>query len=606
MKGSRKLRLAPLWPALAALAVMAMALVFLLPPLFERSVSDQLLDALRLVERAVAPALGEPPRELQARVTRLAADTSLRITVLADDGRVLADSDRTWDEVQRMENHSGRPEVLQAHQQGSGRSTRRSATTGRRYVYTARTFQAAAGAPRHVLRLAQPLDELAPMRGRLLEAAGLALLATLGVIALLSTWLDRRLLQPLAGLIDGAAALAAGRYDRRLPVPEQRDLADLARAINRMTGRVEEQIAAVEKERDHLQTILASMSEGVLVVDGEGRAVLANPAFRRLLGPPGEVEGRLPFEMVRHPQLAAVIERTLAHGEAAADEVVLDVVERGAEAEPRTVALAGSALRIPPSGAAGDAKGNPGGVVVVRDTTQTTRLIQMRRDFVANVSHELKTPLSAIRGYAETLRDGALAEAATARRFTGRILEQCRRLQEILDDLLILSRLESVEIPLESRPVSLRRLAEGCLETISPYAEERGVRLLALPPGDDPPPLTGDRGALERLLLNLLENAIKYNREGGEVSLRVASADGGSELLLEVTDTGIGIPQAALPRIFERFYRVDKGRARDEGGTGLGLAIVKHVAQAHGGRVEVESRHRHGSTFRVFLPLSTS
>jgi two-component system phosphate regulon sensor histidine kinase PhoR len=604
VRGSRKLRLAPLWPALAAVAVMALTLVVFLPPLFERSVGDQVDDALRLVERAVAPALDAPPdvrqRALQDRVTRLASGTSLRITVIAPDGRVLADSDRTWSEMRAMENHAGRPEVRAALGEGSGRATRRSASTGRRYVYAARAFRtggAAAGGELWVLRLAQPLDDLARVRNHLAAAMALGLLASLAVIAIVSAWLDRRLLRPLAALIDGAGALAAGRRGR-LPVPEQRDLADLATAVNRMTGRVEEQIAAVEKERDHLRTILASMSEGVLVVDREGRAVLANPAFRRLFGLPDDVEGRLPLELTRRPELTALIRRTLAEGEARVEEVVVDDVERGGGHELRTVALAGSVLR--------SLAAEGGGVVVARDTSETTRLIQMRRDFVANVSHELKTPLSAIRGFAETLRDGALGEPATAERFTERILEQCRRLQEMLDDLLILSRLESVEIPLEARPVDLVRLADRCLETIAPYARERGIELVRGEPAGELPPLTGDRGALERLLLNLLENAVKYNREGGEVRLRVARGEAGGELVLEVADTGIGIPQAALPRIFERFYRVDKGRARGEGGTGLGLAIVKHVAQAHGGRVEVESRHRQGSTFRVVLPAGAA
>jgi two-component system, OmpR family, phosphate regulon sensor histidine kinase PhoR len=602
VRSSRKLRLAPLWPALAAVAVMALTLVVFLPPLFERSVGDQIDDSLRLVERAVAPALEAPPgdrqRALQERVTRLASGTSLRITVIAPDGRVLADSDRTWNEMRAMENHAGRTEVRAALSAGSGRATRRSASTGRRYVYAARAFRtgAAAGGELRVLRLAQPLDDLARVRNRLAGAMALGLLASFVVIALLSVRLDRRLLRPLAALIDGAGALAAGRRGR-LPVPEQRDLADLATAVNRMTDRVEEQIAAVEKERDHLRTILASMSEGVLVVDRDGRAVLANPAFRRLFGLPDDVEGRLPLELTRRPELAALIRRTLDEGEARVDEVVVEDVHGGGH-ELRTVALAGAALRTLP------AEGG-GGVVVARDTSETSRLIQMRRDFVANVSHELKTPLSAIRGFAETLRDGALGEPDTALRFTERILDQCRRLQEMLDDLLILSRLESVEIPLEARPVDLVRLADRCLETIAPYARERGIGLVRGEPAGDLPPLTGDRGALGRLLLNLLENAVKYNREGGEVRLRVARGEAGG-VLIEVADTGIGIPQAALPRIFERFYRVDKGRARGEGGTGLGLAIVKHVAQAHGGRVEVESRHRHGSTFRVVLPAGAA
>jgi len=650
LRGSRKLRLAPLWPALAGLVVMAASLAWLLPPLFERSVGEQLLDSLRLVEEVVAgelarPAAGDgaeprPRRELQRLVTGLAQDTSLRLTVIAPGGRVLADSDRSWQQLLTMDNHNRRPEVEQARRRGTGRSTRDSDTTGRRYVYAAAGFRpTAVGASSatsagsdagsdvgsgtgsgagsnsgdvYVLRLAQPLDDLRDMLRRLLQAAALALLTTAAVIALLSVWLDRRLLQPLEALIDGAGSLATGRHPgQRLPVPQQRDLAELAVAINQMTERVEEQIAAVEKERDYLSTILSSMTEGVLVVDGGGRAVLTNPAFRRLFDLPREMAGRLPLEISRHPELAAVIERTLETGSARIDEMVLDSTAVEGGAQTRTVFLAGSALRRngrADHGRAGHGAGGdePGAVVVARDTTEATRLTQVRRDFVANVSHELRTPLSAIRGYAETLRDGALDDPAAAGRFTGRILEQCHRLQALLDDLLVLSRLESVEIPLESRPVDLAALGERSLETMSAAARERETSLVHALPEGGLPPFTGDRGAIERLLLNLLENAIKYNRPGGEVRLamRLAEgADGGREAVIEVSDTGLGIPADSLPRIFERFYRVDKGRARDEGGTGLGLAIVKHVAQTHGGRVEVESRHGTGSVFRVHLPL---
>jgi two-component system phosphate regulon sensor histidine kinase PhoR len=214
----------------------------------------------------------------------------------------------------------------------------------------------------------------------------------------------------------------------------------------------------------------------------------------------------------------------------------------------------------------------------------------MRRDFVANVSHELKTPLAAIRGYAETLRDGALREEETARRFTDRLLWQCRRLQVLLDDLLTLSRLESVGPALEREPVDLAALAQRALEVLAAAAREKPL-----------PRLPGDANGIERLLLNLLDNAIKYNRPGGEVLLRLARR--GGYAVVEVGDTGIGIPPESLGRIFERFYRVDKGRAREEGGSGLGLAIVKHLAQSHGGRVEVESRVGRGTTFRVYLPL---
>ncbi len=239
-----------------------------------------------------------------------------------------------------------------------------------------------------------------------------------------------------------------------------------------------------------------------------------------------------------------------------------------------------------------------GVVLVARDTTELVLLGQMRRDFVANVSHELKTPLTAIRGYAETLRYGDIDEPETGFRFLDRILQQCTRLQALLEDLLTLSRLESLDDRSERTVVHLDKLLEDCLDSITPQATEKEITLDV--ESQSMSSLDGDRNSLERLVINLLDNAVKYNRLGGSVKARLLQHDG--EMTFEVTDTGIGIPSHCLNRVFERFYRVDKGRSRDEGGTGLGLAIVKHVAQLHGGRVEVESRLGEGSVFRVHLP----
>jgi two-component system phosphate regulon sensor histidine kinase PhoR len=236
----------------------------------------------------------------------------------------------------------------------------------------------------------------------------------------------------------------------------------------------------------------------------------------------------------------------------------------------------------------------------VRDVTEAERLDRVRTDFVANVSHELKTPLAAIRGCAETLVDGALDERATALRFSERILEQCRRLEELLDDLLTLSRLESPEPLRAPERVDLAELAREAVELVAARAAAKPVTL-ELEPGAAPA-VEGDWESLLRLLTNLLDNAIKYNRPGGAVAVRLGERD--SLATIEVADTGIGVPPAHRARIFERFYRVDTGRAREEGGTGLGLAIVKHVAQAHRGRVEVESEPGVGSTFRVLLPAA--
>lgn len=225
-------------------------------------------------------------------------------------------------------------------------------------------------------------------------------------------------------------------------------------------------------------------------------------------------------------------------------------------------------------------------------------ILASRGELVANVSHELKTPLTAIRGCAETLEDGAIAKPEVARRFTGRILEQCERLEDLLRDLLTLSRLESHPQPSVREPLDLTEVVRHAVEVLAPRAAERAIDLRLVTAAV--PRVGGRRGELERLFLNLIENAIKYNRDGGEVEVRLQRT--GAEAVIEVADHGIGIPDDALERIFERFYRVDKGRAREHGGTGLGLAIVKHVVLHHGGRVEVESRLGEGSTFRVRLP----
>ena len=424
---------------------------------------------------------------------------------------------------------------------------------------------------------AAPFDAAAAALALVVAGAGAGIL-------MFSWWIDRRLFHPLERLIAGAGELAAGRAQRVEEV-DTAELAVLARALNHLAETAETQFAAVRSERDHLQSILASMSEGVLVVGPDGRVSSVNPAFRRLFDLAGEVSGKPLLEISRQPELGRVVAETLRQGGPQSGQIELQVPER------RTLLLASAAL----------AGGERGAVVVARDTTELTRVSDMRRDFVANVSHELKTPLAAIRGYAETLRDGAIEEVETARRFTDRLLWQCRRLQTLLDDLLTLSRLESIGQTVAQRePVDLSALAQRAVETLAAAARERRIRL-EVGEQQPMPRIKGDADGLERLLVNLLDNAIKYNRPGGEVMLHLAVADG--QAMIAVSDTGIGIPPEALGRIFERFYRVDKGRAREEGGTGLGLAIVKHLAQAHGGHVEVESRMGRGTTFRVFLPL---
>jgi two-component system phosphate regulon sensor histidine kinase PhoR len=604
IRRSRRLRLAPLAPAVAALAIAALLLWRLLPGLIQEASAHDLYESARLIAPQVAAAATGSPEALQTWVEQAAGRSSLRITVIAEDGRVIAESTRKLGQLATLANHADRPEVAAALARGEGWGERKSATTGEPYVYAARTLPGRDGRL-IVLRLAQPLDALKALSGHLAAALALALAAALAVGIGLGWWNDRRLFRPLSALAAGAGELANGRYQHRVEIPDDDELSGLGLALNRLGAAIERQLAVIEQERDHLRAILASMSEGVLVVGADRRAQLSNPAFQRLFGLSGDVAGRAVLEVLRRPEVERLVEATLRSADrgggtgTGSRELGLEIEIEGEGTDRRTIEVKSDVLF--------DEALLAGAVLVARDTTAVKRLDEMRRDFVANVSHELKTPLSAIRGFAETLRDGALAEPETAARFIGRILEHCRRLQALLDDLLTLGRLESVGERAGRAPVDLVATIRRAIEGVAPAAEERHVELTFEPPPaeDGPLVITADADGLERMLLNLLANAIKYNRPDGAVRLRLRRQPlpaGGGGYLIEVEDTGIGIPAEALPRLFERFYRVDKGRSRDEGGTGLGLSIVKHVAQTHGGQVEVQSRVGQGSTFRVRLP----
>lgn len=401
-------------------------------------------------------------------------------------------------------------------------------------------------------------------------------------LTLKTFWSRRRRVEDLAAGLERIKELLGPGLEGQDDSAARHDLDSLNKDVSRLAGRVEARLDDLAAERTHLLTVLDSLSEGVLVADARGRTLLVNPVWRVLFGVSGEVEGTTAIELTRQTAIDRMIAETLSSGQGTEIEIELS---RG---RSRTVILTSSPLT---DGA--------GVVVLARDLTPFLRGGEIRRDFVANVSHELKTPLSAIRGFAETLNDGALEEPEAAGRFTRRILKQCGRLEALLTDLLTLSRLEHPATASGWIPVDLGALVEETIELMRDTIRDRGLEISV--DIDRVGLFDGDAEALERLSINLLENAIKYNRPDGRVDVRLFEQDGTA--VLEVADTGIGIPPASLERLFERFYRVDKGRSREEGGTGLGLAIVKHAAQLHGGKVEIESELGRGSTFRVLLPL---
>jgi two-component system phosphate regulon sensor histidine kinase PhoR len=411
---------------------------------------------------------------------------------------------------------------------------------------------------------------------------GLALAASLITTFLVQRRLERTAAEPLVDaartasrLLDPAdSELSAGASDESFEA--------LAARLAEINAAVARRVRLLDSERQHLLTVLESLSEGVLVTGAEGDTLLVNRRWRQLFELTDEASDRTALELARQTELDGMITETLASAEP--QQIELEITR----ARRRTVILTSSPLT-----------GGVGLVVLAHDLTPFLRAGEIRRDFVANVSHELKTPLSAIRGFAETLVDGAIDDPPAASRFTRRILKQCKRLEALLSDLLTLSRLEHPEARTGWGQVDLAAIVGEAVDLTSEAATERGIELeLAVHPVS---PIEGDPEALVRMCINLLENAIKYNRQDGQVRVLLEQSE--AAISLEVSDTGIGIPREAVQRLFERFYRVDKGRSRAEGGTGLGLAIVKHAAQLHGGTVEVDSELGGGSRFRVFLPL---
>ncbi|MBW2040329.1 MAG: HAMP domain-containing protein [Deltaproteobacteria bacterium] len=538
-----------------------------------------------LIESQVAPSFSiEHSALLDPLCKTLGRAASTRITLILPSGEVLGD---TEEDPRRMDNHAHRPEIKKALAWQTGVSTRYSHTLQKEMMYVAIPV-IREGRVAGVVRTSIPVTEINKALGTIYQEVALGGVLMIILAAAVSLYISRRISHPLEEMKRGAKRFAEGDLTHRLLVPDSEELGGLAEALNQMAQQLGEKIQVTTEQRNELEAILSAMREGVVAIDTEERILTLNQSAGLLLGIDiSTAKGRTIQEMIRNADLQRFLGKVLTGQGPMEEEIVLHGTES------KFLQVSGTVLS--------DSDGGKiGALVVLSDITRLRHLEDIRREFVANVSHELKTPITSIKGFVETLREGAIDDRENARKFLEIVSKQSGRLNAIIEDLLSLSRIEQEaergEIQLAEE--NLRKVLEAAILDHETRAQERNIEV-TLNCSDEVMVKANSR-LLEQTVGNLLDNAIKHSEPGGAVEVEVIKDEG--EVAIKVSDHGCGIAPEHLPRLFERFYRVDKARSRELGGTGLGLAIVKHIVQAHEGRVTVESTLGKGSIFSIYLP----
>jgi two-component system phosphate regulon sensor histidine kinase PhoR len=527
----------------------------------------------------------EPGTEAWQRLTaKLSRASGARVTVIRRDGRVLGDSNVEQAQLSKVDNHLLRPEIQSALSTGLGIGRRHSRTTKHDLLYVAMPFGPAEH-PEGVLRMALDLSavdrEVEALQRGVGVGALIALILSLVAAGGTAMWASRGARQ----LTDAARRMSEGELDFTVPVVAPEELGELGRTLGQLARSLSSTLEQLRSERDWMGGILSRMREGVILLDAKQCIKMLNPALREMLLLSEEVVGKPVLEAIRHGELKRLLDRVFEEGKPASREIEISGLK------PRQLLVRAAPL------------GTDGAVFAVMfDVTEIRRLESLRKDFVANVSHELRTPVTAIRSAAETLRDVALNDAKALPSFADIIARNAERLGCMVDDLLELSRIESREIKLVVQAIDLGDLISQVLALFHERALKRRQSFEVLVP-EDLPWVMGDRHALDHILTNLVDNAVKYSGERSVI--RVQATPHGENVVVRIEDTGPGIAEEHLSRLFERFYRVDIGRSREQGGTGLGLSIVKHLVEAMGSQISVESTVGVGTRFSFALPKAS-
>jgi two-component system phosphate regulon sensor histidine kinase PhoR len=560
---------------LLVIATATVTLDFTVRPAWERSLRNQIQQSLTEKTRLFALHVQtDHSRPLSQLVSEEAAAANVRATVIDSSGKVLADSQAT---VAGMENHAARPEFAAALHGQIGVSTRGSNTLGVPLLYVS------APIPGGAVRMAYPLSEVQATEAKARRSLLIGSTIALVVAMLLAAAIAQLIAYRLQHIVVFAERIASGDLAARIARHSSDEIGLVASALDRTARKLENSFAALETSRSQLETLLNSMQEAVIAVTSEGKVLWVNGRMKRMAGSGVRIGAPL-VETVRDPSILAAIEEATTRKQ-------MSTARATALLPGRVFQVTASPM--PPAGA----------VAVLHDLTEVERVEKTRRDFIANVSHELRTPLTSVQGYAETLLDSPSADDANTREFLEIIVKNARRMTRLTEDLLVLARVESGEQRFRLRPVNPSDLLSDAAETFSLVAREAQMELSVESSVDDT--IQADPEAIHQVLSNLISNAMHYAHDGGRILIGAQKIEQAVEFY--VRDFGRGIPSEHLPRLFERFYRVDKTRSRESGGTGLGLAIVKHIVLAHGGQVRAESQLGHGSRFcfRIPLPLDS-
>ncbi len=522
--------------------------------------------------------------QLDKVADKIGKSLGLRVTIINLDGTVFGDSELDGERLVKLENHLHRPEVQQALKTGIGQSRRFSTTVKKYMLYVASVF--GGKIPQGVIRLSIPLSEIELISNRLKNTLIFSLISAFVAAIIIGFFLSGLISRPIKEISAAAKEIARGNFPKQIQSASNDEIGSLSKAFDYMSKQIKQRLEELNLSRSRLEAVFASMVEGVVVVDSKGRIILMNEALKKLLQVKDRPAGKKPIEVARNVEIQELADSVLK-GKSKVRKCEISIFT------PQEKILSIQAAAVMQGG------DTEGAVLVFHDITHLRRLEKIRRDFVANVSHELRTPISSIKGYAETLLERALDDRENAKDFLKIIYTDSERLARLVEDLLDLSKIESGKLKMNCQPLRIKPLITKVVSSLKRQAERKHI-LIKVSAAEDLPFVYADEGKISQVLLNLIDNAIKYNKEGGTVV--ISGKDKGRFVHIDISDTGIGIPERDLPRLFERFYRVDKARSRQLGGTGLGLSIVKHIISAHRGKVFARSILGRGSTFSFTLP----